>query len=72
MAVDNKLEDDNNSIGMNIKIYRMKKGYSQEVAEEIYEYIIKFANYGFNKAHSVAYSVIAYYTAFLKCHFSYS
>ena len=48
----------------------MKKGYSIEVAEEIYEYIIKFANYGFNKAHSVAYSVIAYYTAYLKCHFS--
>ncbi len=47
----------------------MKKGYSKEVAEEIYEYILKFANYGFNKAHSVAYSVIAYLTAFLKCHY---
>lgn len=47
----------------------LQKGYSKEVAEEIYEYIIKFANYGFNRAHSVAYSVIAYQTAFLKCYY---
>ena len=47
----------------------IKNGYTKDVAEEIYEYILKFANYGFNKAHSVAYSVIAYQTAFLKCHY---
>ena len=47
----------------------VRKGYTKEIAEEIYEYIIKFANYGFNRAHSVAYSVIAYQTAFLKCYY---
>lgn len=47
----------------------IKNGYTKDIAEEIYEYILKFANYGFNKAHSVAYSVIAYQTAFLKCHY---
>ncbi|MBR2891470.1 MAG: DNA polymerase III subunit alpha [Bacilli bacterium] len=47
----------------------IKNGYSKDVAEQIYEYIIKFANYGFNRAHSVAYSVISYQTAFLKCYY---
>ncbi len=47
----------------------MKQGYTSEVAEEIYDYIVKFANYGFNKAHSVAYAVIAYETAYLKANY---
>ena len=47
----------------------VKNGYTKETAEEIYEYIIKFANYGFNRAHSVAYSVISYITAYLKCYY---
>lgn len=47
----------------------IRRGYDQKVAEEIYDYIIKFANYGFNKAHSVAYSVVAYQTAYLKARY---
>lgn len=47
----------------------MNKGYSKEVAENIYDYIVKFADYGFNKAHSVAYAKLAYQTAYLKCHY---
>ncbi len=47
----------------------IKNGYNKETAERIYEYIIKFANYGFNRAHSVAYSVVAYLTAYLKCYY---
>jgi DNA polymerase-3 subunit alpha len=46
-----------------------RKGYTKEVAEEIYDYILKFANYGFNKAHSVAYATIAYQTAYLKARY---
>ena len=45
------------------------KGYSKSVAEEIYDYIVKFADYGFNKAHSVAYAKLAFQTAYLKCHY---
>ncbi|MBU1098478.1 MAG: DNA polymerase III subunit alpha [Bacteroidetes bacterium] len=41
----------------------------QRVAEEIFEVIDKFANYGFNKSHAVAYSVVAYQTAYLKAHY---
>ena len=47
----------------------MKKGYTEEVANNVYDYIVKFANYGFNKAHSVAYAKVAYLTAYLKCHY---
>ncbi len=43
-----------------------ENGYSLEVAEKVYELILKFANYGFNKAHSVAYSLIGYQMAYLK------
>ena len=47
----------------------INKGYTKETAEEIYDYIVKFANYGFNKAHSVAYAVVAYETAYLKANY---
>src|SRR5699024_214220 len=38
----------------------LKNGYSQQVAEEIFEWIVKFSNYGFPRSHAVAYSKIAY------------
>ena len=44
-------------------------GYTPEVAEKVYNLILKFANYGFNKSHAVAYAMIAYKMAFLKTHF---
>ena len=47
----------------------IKRGYSKEIAEKTYNYILKFANYGFNKAHSVAYSMIALKMAYLKIHY---
>ncbi len=47
----------------------IKKGYTSETAELIYDYIVKFANYGFNKAHSISYAVVAYQTAYLKANY---
>ena len=47
----------------------VKAGYKEEIANNIYDYIVKFADYGFNKAHSVAYAQIAYITAYLKRHY---
>ncbi|MGD0339328.1 MAG: DNA polymerase III subunit alpha [Bacteroidota bacterium] len=41
----------------------------KKVASDIFDLIEKFASYGFNKSHSVAYSIIAYQTAFLKAHY---
>lgn len=42
---------------------------SAKLAGEIFDLIEKFASYGFNKSHSVAYSVVAYQTAYLKAHY---
>lgn len=46
-----------------------KNGYSQELAVKIYELILKFASYGFNKSHAAAYALIAYQTAYLKANY---
>ncbi|MBX3044731.1 MAG: DNA polymerase III subunit alpha [Candidatus Kapabacteria bacterium] len=46
-----------------------KKGISEKLALEIFDLIYKFANYGFNKSHSVAYSYIAFQTAWLKTYY---
>ncbi|MDR0608948.1 MAG: DNA polymerase III subunit alpha [Planctomycetaceae bacterium] len=46
-----------------------ENGLTREKAEEIFELIIKFAGYGFNKSHSTAYALIAYMTAYLKAHY---
>ncbi|MCX7614622.1 MAG: DNA polymerase III subunit alpha [Clostridiales bacterium] len=44
-------------------------GIDQKTAETIFDEIMDFANYAFNKAHAVCYAVIAYRTAYLKCHY---
>ena len=44
----------------------IERGYKEGVAEKTYDFILKFANYGFNKSHSVAYAYIAYQMAYLK------
>ncbi|WP_338984788.1 DNA polymerase III subunit alpha [Spiroplasma endosymbiont of Diplazon laetatorius] len=44
----------------------IKNGYSQNKANEIWVYIEKFALYGFNKSHAIAYSLISYWMAYLK------
>lgn len=41
----------------------------KEIANEIFDLMEKFAEYGFNKSHSAAYALISYYTAFLKVHY---
>lgn len=45
------------------------KGYSKELAQKIFDDLIPFSRYGFNKSHAAAYSVVAYRTAYLKCHY---
>jgi len=47
----------------------ISNGYTKEIAEQIYNLILKFANYGFNKSHSVGYATVAYKMAFLKTYF---
>ncbi len=45
------------------------KGVPEQVAQSIYDEIVDFANYAFNKAHAVCYAVVAYQTAYLKCYY---
>lgn len=46
-----------------------EKKYSDKTATSIYNVIIRFANYGFNRSHAVSYSIIAYQLAYLKTHY---
>lgn len=41
----------------------------KKTVKQIYDLILSFADYGFNKSHGVAYSILAYYTAYLKAHY---
>ena len=47
----------------------IKRGHKKEVAKEIFDLILNFANFGFNRSHSVAYSIIAYKMAYLKYYY---
>ncbi len=47
----------------------LKQGFEKEGVEKLWDKLIQFANYGFNKAHSASYATIAYRTAYLKAHY---
>ncbi|MGN0593713.1 MAG: DNA polymerase III subunit alpha [Hominimerdicola sp.] len=44
-------------------------GVSEKIANEIFDEMISFASYAFNKSHAAAYATISYQTAYLKCHY---
>ncbi|MDD2377285.1 MAG: DNA polymerase III subunit alpha [Bacilli bacterium] len=47
----------------------IQNGYTEEVSLKVYDLILKFAEYGFNRSHSVAYATVAYKMAYLKAHY---
>lgn len=47
----------------------VENGFEEELAEKVYKLILKFAEYGFNRSHSVAYAHISYKMAYLKAHY---
>lgn len=47
----------------------IRKGIPEKVANKIYDEMIDFAKYAFNKSHAAAYAVVAYQTAYLKCYY---
>lgn len=47
----------------------LQQGYPQETANQVYDYIERFANYGFNRSHAFAYSFIGFQMAYLKVHY---
>ncbi len=46
-----------------------KKGLSEDVGNKLWQYLMPFADYGFNKAHAAGYAVLAYKCAYLKAHY---
>lgn len=47
----------------------VRRGIDEKTANEIFDEMISFASYAFNKAHAAAYAYVAYQTAWLKCHY---
>lgn len=47
----------------------VKRGISEDVATKIFDDMSTFSSYAFNKSHAAAYAVVAYQTAYLKCHY---
>lgn len=47
----------------------LQNGYNEQTAQQIYDLIVRFANYGFNRSHAVAYSMIGYQLAYLKANY---
>lgn len=46
-----------------------KQGHTEKAARDVFSLIEKFVGYGFNKAHSASYAMIAYWTAYMKAHY---
>lgn len=49
----------------------LKNGFSHASITALWDVLIPFSDYAFNKAHSAGYAMISYWTAYLKCHFKY-
>lgn len=47
----------------------IKNGYEKVVVEKLFDYIYKFANYGFNRSHSVSYALLSYRMSYLKANY---
>ncbi|HAZ19892.1 MAG TPA: DNA polymerase III subunit alpha [Clostridiales bacterium] len=47
-----------------------ERGYDEKAAETVFDDMAEFANYAFNKSHAAAYGILAYQTAYLKCHYT--
>ncbi len=58
------LKEENNFIERSIK-----NGYQKDLAQNIYNHIMNFSAYAFNKAHSVSYALVSYQMAYLKVHY---
>ncbi|NLC64240.1 MAG: DNA polymerase III subunit alpha [Erysipelothrix sp.] len=69
-AMSSKDEKVLRSLENDFKAGALNKGYEVNLVNQIFELIYKFANYGFNKSHSVAYGMVSYQMAYLKANYS--
>lgn len=68
-AVSKKKLDELKSLEDEFMKGALSKGYDRELASKVYQSILKFAGYGFNRSHSIAYGLVAYQLAYLKANY---
>ena len=68
-AMGKKKEKEMNKMKIEFIEGAVAKGFDKKHADDIFELLVPFAGYGFNKSHAAAYSVLAYQTAYLKANF---
>ncbi|MBU1667461.1 DNA polymerase III subunit alpha [bacterium] len=65
-AMGKKIKEEMDKLKEEFAVGAEKKGFHKQTAAELFDLIVKFAGYGFNKSHSAAYAMITFYTSFLK------
>ena len=68
-AISKKKEETLKSLEGDFIDRTIKNGYDSKLAKDIYDMIFKFANYGFNKSHSVVYALVAYQMSYFKANY---
>ncbi len=68
-AISKKKHDTINSVRARFIKGALGQGLPKKKADDLFDLILRFAGYGFNKSHSVGYSILAYQTAFMKTYF---
>ena len=65
-AMGKKIKEEMDRLKGEFAVGGVKKGYQKAHCEELFDLIVKFAGYGFNKSHSAAYALVTFYTSYLK------
>jgi len=68
-AMGKKIKEEMDRLKVEFADGGVKKGYVRTHCEELFDLIVKFAGYGFNKSHSAAYALVTFYTSYLKCYY---
>lgn len=69
-AMGKKIKEEMDQLKDQFALGAVEKGFTKSYAEELFDLIVKFAGYGFNKSHSAAYALITFYTSYLKCYYT--
>ncbi len=68
-AMGKKIKDEMDRLKGEFADGAVKKGFDRKKSEELFDLIVKFAGYGFNKSHSAAYAMITFETSYLKAYY---
>jgi DNA polymerase-3 subunit alpha len=68
-AMGKKIKEEMDRLKVEFAEGGVKKGFQKTHCEELFDLIVKFAGYGFNKSHSAAYALVTFYTSYLKCYY---